>query len=331
MSISISVIVPVYNVEKYLERCLNSLVSQTLTNIEIIVVNDGSPDSSQSIIDDFKTNYADKIVALTKPNGGLGDARNFGLPYAKGEYIGFLDSDDYVDANAYEKLYQAAMQNKADLVVSDILYEWEGTQKSHRLKGLSDFNPNDVQKSLMLSPLFAWNKIYRRDLFDRLAFQYPNRLWYEDIPVTIPFISVAKTFAYVPEPLFHYIQRGTSIMGSRNSNKLFDIFEILDMTLEALEKRKSYERFKMELEYLHIEQLMLYGSFRFFRSQSSKDLMDHAFKVMVARFPNWKSNAYITSLSWKYRLYLNLLSPQTASLFDRLLKMRDRLLEKGNL
>ena len=109
-SIKVSVIVPVYNVEAYLERCLDSLVKQTLEEMEIIVVNDGTKDNSQAIIDRYAAAYPQKVISLIKENGGLSDARNYGIPYAHGEYIGFVDSDDYLNVTMYQKLYDRAAE-----------------------------------------------------------------------------------------------------------------------------------------------------------------------------------------------------------------------------
>ena len=113
--VKISVIVPVYNVEKYLDKCLNSLVNQTLKDIEIIVINDGSPDNSQTIIECYSKKYSN-VKSYVKRNGGISDARNYGLKYASGEYIAFVDSDDYVDLSMMEKLYNKAIENSYDIV-----------------------------------------------------------------------------------------------------------------------------------------------------------------------------------------------------------------------
>ena len=116
----ISVIVPVYNVELYLSKCLDSLVHQTIESIEIIVVNDGSTDNSQKIIDEYKTKYPNKIKSYIKSNGGLSDARNYGIDKANGQYIGFVDSDDYVEINMFEKMYNKAISQNFDIVVCDV-------------------------------------------------------------------------------------------------------------------------------------------------------------------------------------------------------------------
>ena len=116
MNPQISVIVPIYNVEKYLAKCIDSIINQTLTNIEIILVNDGSTDNSRKIIDKYDKKDS-RIKVIHKKNGGQGSARNAGLDIAKGEYIGFVDSDDWIDSNMYENLYNAAISNNADIVV----------------------------------------------------------------------------------------------------------------------------------------------------------------------------------------------------------------------
>ncbi len=116
----VSVIVPVYNVERYLEKCLNSLVNQTLAEIEIIVVNDGSEDNSKKIIDDFQQKYPLIIRPFSKENGGLSDARNFGLAKATGEFVGFVDSDDYVSETMFEEMYQLAKKHSAEMVICNL-------------------------------------------------------------------------------------------------------------------------------------------------------------------------------------------------------------------
>ena len=115
----VSVIVPFYNVEKYIEKCLNSLVNQSLEEIEIILVNDGSQDSSKEKAKEIEKKFPNKIKYYEKANGGLGDARNFGIKYATGEYIAFLDSDDYVEPTMYEEMYEKAKQENADMVECD--------------------------------------------------------------------------------------------------------------------------------------------------------------------------------------------------------------------
>ena len=125
----ISIIVPVYNVEKYINKCLKTLTQQTLQDIEIIIVNDGSLDKSVDIIEKYVKENSSKIKYYEKENGGLSSSRNYGLEYATGEYIAFLDSDDYVETNMYEEMYNLAKQENADMVECDFIWEWEYGKK----------------------------------------------------------------------------------------------------------------------------------------------------------------------------------------------------------
>ncbi len=322
--VSVSVIVPVYRVEKYLDRCLDSLVNQTLEEIEIIVVNDGSPDNSQAIIDRYVNNYPNRVFGYIKPNGGLSDARNFGIQYARGAYIGFVDSDDYIDLEMYERMYTKALVEDADLVICDIMYEWEQTNRTMLMKGLKDIAGVSKKKSAFLSPLFAWNKLYHRKFFFENKFRYPLNLWYEDIPVTLPIFTQANTITYINEAFVHYVQRSNSIMGSGENPKQYDIFQIIENTLKYLKSNLLIKEYYEEFEYVCIEQLILYGGFRFLKSKDYVNLFDNSFKFMSLNFPSWKSNRYITSLPKKYQAYLKLINKQIIHILRILFKIKYR-------
>lgn len=304
MNYKVSIIVPVYNVEKYLAKCLDSLVYQTLNEIEIIVVNDGTKDNSQQIIDKYVTNFPNKVFSYVKENGGLGDARNYGLHYAKADYIGFIDSDDYVEKTMFEKLYMKAISENADLVLCDIEYVWENSTERKKLVGFKSIDGIDISKSIFLSPLFAWNKLYRKELFTNYGLHYPKRLWYEDIPVTIPIFAHATIISYIDEVLIHYVQRNSSIMASKDTAKMNDIFEVLMQVYRYYKHNDILDKYRAEIEYLFIEQLILYGSFRFFRTDSSGELMKKALNMMQEYFPNWRKNTYIRTLHAHYQIYL---------------------------
>ena len=154
----VSVIIPVYNVEDYIDRCLKSVIEQTLEDIEIIIVNDGSTDDSKKIIEKYINQYPNKIIYLEKENGGLSSARNFAIPYAKGEYIAFLDSDDYIEPEMYEQMYNKAIKENADLVECDFIWEYPNKKKSDI--GMEYTNKKEaIEKARVV----AWNKLYRRE------------------------------------------------------------------------------------------------------------------------------------------------------------------------
>lgn len=324
MSLSVSVIVPVYNVEKYLDQCLSSLVNQTLESIEIIVVNDGTQDNSQSIIDQYVKQYPNKVISLIKENGGLGDARNYGIPYAKGEYIGFVDSDDVVHLQMYEKMFNQAKAENSDLVLCDLEYFYEHSSEKMVKQGLVQFDNIDISKSVFLSPLFAWNKLYRRSLFIESKLNYPIRLWYEDIPVTVPFFTLAKKISYVNETLIYYRQRSTSIMGSVDNPKVNDIFEIMDLCLNYFRDHQLLDSYYDELEFLYIEHLMLNGGFRFLLSHKYTDYLAFSIDTLNRNFPEWRHNKYLFTLPKRYQLYIKHMHSFMIIPFSFYLKLKEK-------
>lgn len=204
--IKVSVIVPVYKTEKYLQKCLESLVAQTLKEIEIIVVNDGSPDGSQKIIDRFAQEYPQYIVPLCKENGGLADARNAGLAVAKGEYVGFVDSDDWVEPEMYDTMYAQASRTRCDVVLCDFIAIFDGWEHGDISAGYRGPNPEgSIRKKDFirhsLNPATACNRIYSKKLF-QIA-QFPNQ-WYEDMATTPILMSYANKIGYVAKSFYYY-------------------------------------------------------------------------------------------------------------------------------
>lgn len=323
-NIQLSIIVPVYNVEKYLRKCLDSLLDQGLTNYEVIVVNDGSTDNCESIIKEYVDKYPNLFSTYKKENGGLSSARNYGVPYAKGEYICFLDSDDYVEKQHYKKMYDLAKKDNADLVVSDFEYDWENNpNKILHKNGLEKVNA-DNKKCIFLSPLFSWNKLYRRELFSKLGCKYPEGLWYEDIPVTLGFTVNTNKISCLSEVGFHYLQRQTSIMGTRNSSKLGDIFKVFDIVYEYFVKNNLLKEYNDELEYLFVEHFLMYGAERFLKADNYKELMTKAFSYVKEHFPNYKKNKYLYTLGKKNNFFLKTNSLNTMGFWRKYLLWRSK-------
>lgn len=314
----LSVIVPMYNVSAYVGECLDSLVHQTYTDMEIIVVDDGCTDNSCAIVEEFVKNYTN-VTLLHKKNGGLSDARNYAIPYAKGEYIAFLDSDDFADITLYEKM-MSKIDEGHDVVVCDITYYYENKEKNFIMQGLSSWNIENIRKRAMVSPMFAWNKVYKASFFKEKGYRYPLGLWYEDIPVTLPIFASCNSIGWVHESLINYRQREGSIMSETKTQRLKEIFTIMEMVRTTFKKEGWYDTYQKELEYLHIEHLRLYGMFRFIRSNIWKELYDMSDKCMNEHFPSWKKNGYISYLGFKNKMFLKYYSKQTAALFHLLIK-----------
>lgn len=175
----LSVIVPIYNVDKYLDKCLDSLVNQTMKEIEIICVNDGSTDYSQEIVERYQKKFPGKIIGLMKKNGGLADARNYGLAHANGEYVAFIDSDDWVEVDMFKIMYQQVVNKNADVVVCDMQYVYENGEKKFVPGG--EFKETNILENPLIITInnSACNKLFKRSLFDDVKF--PKGLWYEDL------------------------------------------------------------------------------------------------------------------------------------------------------
>lgn len=199
----ISVIVPVYNMEKYLEKCLNSLINQTLTDIEIICVNDGSTDSSLKILEEFA--QADsRIKILTQQNSGQSVARNYGISNATGEYLGFVDSDDWVDLDYFEKLYNAAKDNNCDIACAGFKRcgkVLSSVRKSYKEKKVyKDINDKVVADNLP-NDNYLWNKIFKREKWN---FKLAEGRFFEDMALVIQILYFLGDMTTVPQTYYHY-------------------------------------------------------------------------------------------------------------------------------
>lgn len=226
----VSVIVPIYQVEAYLETCLKSMQKQTFRHFEVICVNDGSQDGSRNIALQYVTNYPDIFKLIDKTNGGLSDARNHGLKHAKGAYCVFVDADDYVHETYLEKLHQSIRAQDADISVCDMSYEYPNTSK---FSSGGEFMQANIQSwpNLIAINNSACNKMFKRELFNDQMF--PKGIWYEDL-ATIPVLLMkARRVTKVDEVLYYYVQRDTSIVHSENA-KIFDIFIALKMIEEKI-------------------------------------------------------------------------------------------------
>lgn len=243
MSKLISVIIPVYNVEKYLERCVKSVINQTYKNLEIILVDDGAKDNSGIMCDEL-AKLDDRIIVIHKQNGGLSDARNHGLNIAKGEYIGFVDSDDYIAEDMFETLYNTIMENEADISIVSFYEMYNNKLIGVRDSGkLEIMNKLEAMKELLIDTKiqsYAWNKLFKRELFNDLKF--PTGKNFEDIATTLLLFEKCEKVALLEKPKYYYLRRDDSIVGVRNSKTYTDYLEvILDKYLYLKDKYPEIE------------------------------------------------------------------------------------------
>lgn len=216
----ISVIVPVYNVEKYLPKCLDSLINQTYTDVEFILIDDGSTDSSGKIADSYKDRDPRFRVFHTE-NHGLSAARNYGIEHSKGEWLMFVDSDDWVSPSFCETPIRAAHEYNADLVVFWLHRVKKGKitkeDTSKFPKGIVSF-----EKAISFDGIVAWNKLYKKELFNNIRF--PEGMVYEDVATTHKVFRQAERIAFIPDRLYYYVFRKTSISNTRSVKNKRDGF-----------------------------------------------------------------------------------------------------------
>lgn len=254
LPIKVSVIVPVYNVELYLEKCLLSLVNQTLKEIEILVINDGSRDNSQNIIEDFQKKYPEKVFGFIKENGGLSDARNFGIDRAKGEYLGFVDSDDHVCAKMYEEMYDIAKKHHAEMAICNLQkVDEEGniTQKLTQLPGFPEKIVLQDHLSLFSDiSYFACNKLFRKDLFNKKRFK--KGIHFEDIELIPQLLLECNILAFTPNFHYQYLEREDSISKSHTTKGL-DILKAVETVEQSFHKSRFSDQKEALKNFLILE------------------------------------------------------------------------------
>lgn len=258
----ISIVVPVYNVEQYLGESIKSLLAQTYRNIEIILVDDGSTDNCPIICDRYAKQDM-RVKVLHKKNGGLSDARNKGIDIARGEYIGFVDSDDWVEPNMYEVLLKSIINDKSDISVCGIIREYKnGTVSQGNIA--ETMSQNEAVKALLDGNIIhdhAWSKLYKKDLFAEV--RYPKGMVYEDIRTTYKLFLKSNKISIVSKCLYHYRQRRGSIIRNGFTEKKLEWLDAVkalkkDYRLNPYNDIVNYRIVKTEC--LLLRELALYGS-----------------------------------------------------------------------
>lgn len=246
--VKVSIIIPVYNVEQYISQCLDSLINQTLQEIEIICINDGSKDNSLNILND----YADKdsrIKIINKKNEGLSCARNDGLKAASGEYIGYVDSDDWVAEDFYEKLFIAAKKYNADIAAGNIVRCGKLVRK-YRIKYEQEKLFTDNTEKLKAAGIpkynYVWNKIYKRENLLKLDIPFPAGKVYEDIRWSIKVIYYLENLVTVPESNYYYRKNQNSIVSvtKKSEKNMKDGDEAVDIMVQFAQEHNLTEILK---------------------------------------------------------------------------------------
>ena len=317
----ISVIVPVYNVENYLEKCLQSLVKQTIP-LKIIVINDGSSDNSEKIISKFINEYSN-ILYIKKENGGIADVRNVGLANVTTKYFGFLDSDDYIESTMYEDMLKKAIENDSDLVVCQ--FYWEELNGSKKIGYDGPYLP----KKDMLVKLMAtlWNKLYKTETIKAINVKFPTGYRYEDAYFLYAITPFINKISFIETPYVHYIQREGSITHNHNE-KVKDMIHVFESLLSFYRDNNMYDLYFDELEYLFTKFFLGNSFLRTVQIEDKKirnETLDMSINLLVNNFPNYQQNRYLVELKGLKNKYFKLVDKNNYKFFAYLFMLKEKL------
>lgn len=299
----VSVVVPIYNVERYLAKCLDSLLNQRYENLEILMVDDCSKDSSCEIARQYAQEHPGKCKLIQrKENGGLSAARNTGLEHASGDWVAFLDSDDWVTEDYISAMHETAVQDGADIVMSSLYYYYPDgktvefcpfmgltTEDSHKLK-------------VALCKPYANTRLYRRAFLEENRFSFPTNIRRsEDIAAIVPLLTKTKKISIVDRPMYYYLQRDTSLSNQNQKNMDLSFYPIC---LKEM-RENSALGFETELEFRTVSELLYGKTMLMIRSgKSNREIREHIADVKK-EYPNWTENPYLQMLPRAKRLFIS--------------------------
>ena len=280
----LTVIVPAYNVEKYIEKCLASLVNQTYKNLKILVVNDGSTDNTKQIIEKYEKEY-ENLKLLNKENGGLSSARNFGLKNTKTKYVTFVDGDDYLELSTYELIMKKIEEEKTDLGIFNF-------KKVYLQKIINSKLDEKIYNKNFLKYLFSksteadivvWNKIFKTDIILKNQIYFENRAYFEDTGFIFRYLYFVKKVSLVESPLYNYIQRENSITKKFNPIIINSCENTYKIIKEFYRENNKYEKYRNKIEdmYLRMKIYTLNNSLKYSGNYNFKITWQEIFKTKI--------------------------------------------------
>ena len=295
----VSIIVPIYNVEQYLGKCIESLIGQTYGDIEILLVNDGSPDESDKVMEEYAARDR-RISCLYKENGGLSDARNYGIDHANGEYLMFVDSDDYIALDTIELLVASIKEKDSEIAVCDMEYVYDDHEVYTSGGDFEVLSFSDNHEVVFINNS-ACNKLFRKSLFDDIRF--PKGMWYEDLACIPIVLSKAKRVSKVNKALYFYVQRGGSIAHTINE-KIFDIYKAIDI----IGNYYGNHEMDAEIRKLYIEHGLFLTTLRI--RESADDIIGY-WKMNLDKldeyYPEWRNIRKFSDYGIKQNIIFKLL------------------------
>ena len=320
MNEKVSVIVPIYNVEKYLTKCIESLLNQSYENIEILLVDDCATDKSGEIAKQFEAKDNRCKYIKREKNGGLSAARNTGIINATGDYLMFVDSDDWVSKDFVKKMLKKAKEEDSDIVVCDYMMVTNESEKSaNSLEPLK--NESTINEKIAYIRNHACTKLFRKKFWDKEDLMFPENIKRgEDMGITIPLLTRAKKISIINEPLYYYMQRDSSISNDKTKRINLDFYtDAFDLMI----KNKKDENM-LEIEYHGILE-MIYGKTMLMIKHlySNKEIKKHL-KEFDIKFPNWRKNKYIKNMNFLKKIFVKFAAIRFILILRIMVKINER-------
>ncbi len=297
----VSVIIPVYNAQKYIIKCIDSLINQTLDELEVILVDDHGEDDSIKLVKKYIDNHPRKDMfrfSETHINSGPGEARNVGLKMARGEYVAFVDSDDWVEADMYLDLYKAAKVENADICYSDAWQEDLNKKTSHTLKNplvaKGDFTYKDKAYFLTHYVAYFWTFIYKREFLNKNAIKFPPEKSAEDSYFIACSVLCASRVSNLNMPFYHYIVRPDSLSNKENNGRVCEKQQVFKRLFDFAGKKNLYTPFQKELEYIYIKKAFVTAVIDYLGDckNPKKEVLSEMIKDLKQQVPDYKYNYY---------------------------------------
>ena len=321
----VSIIIPMYNMENYIEVCLDSVMNQTMKDYEVVVIDDGSADHSYEKALEYQSRYPQQVKVFKQENAGQGAARNNGVKEATGEYILFVDSDDTVSEYFVEKAYKMITESQADIGIFDAVVVDENRKRKEDMIGCHCpklICTLQTYPEILFEYPAPWNKIYKRALFIQNNLGYPTHMWYEDLVGASMFYTVANKIVMTHETLYYYMQRSDSVMHSKVDYKNIEILKAMDMIQSFYRDREIYDIYQLELEYLAIYHILVAAAGRTVKADAKSPFPAQFMEYMNNQFPEWRKNIYLNRLSVLNRVKLQLLDKKQYRILHLLYRMQ---------
>ncbi len=304
----LSIIIPVYNTREYLGKCLDSVIYPGLSDYEIIVVNDGSTDDSADIASDYAARFPSMLRLITTENGGLGHARNAGMAEASGDFVFFLDSDDFLAPGAVAEMLEMTGQGY-DICLCDIQSVAPSGKPLERMNGCGRTGPVslDSYPELLLAYPSGCNKLCRRSLFTDTGLRFPDRAWYEDLR-TMPKLYLHTDKIISTGRLWYmYLCRPGSIINSAGIERSLEIIDAVDDLTGYYRAHGRYDRYRREFEYQSFYNQFLASSVHICAAQPASPILDTLRQDFLNKYPDYKVNPYVLRMPFKHKLLSGLL------------------------